>query len=136
MLFLTIWLHAQDAAEIQQRLDDRRVTVDCSRGETLGRALDAIRDALDCAVTVEARDGARPVTMRLSGVTAKSALRLMLAEHGLTVVYRDGGLAVVARTHAVAALVTRVYDLSDLVPPDLGFAAPKVTMSQSLESGG
>jgi hypothetical protein len=50
-----------------------------------------------------------------AGVTAKSALRLMLQQQGLTFVIRDNIIQVVTIDSAKKLTVTRAYDVRDIV---------------------
>jgi general secretion pathway protein D len=50
-------------------------------------------------------------------VTARTALRMALASHGLTYVIRDNTIQVVTREKAASMMETRVYYIGDLVTP-------------------
>jgi hypothetical protein len=58
-----------------------------------------------------------PVTRNLSGVSLRSALRLMLKDLELTYVIRDEVLLITTPEEAIAQLATRVYPVADLVLP-------------------
>jgi hypothetical protein len=55
-----------------------------------------------------------PVTFKISGITAKSALSLMLRDLGLTTMVRDEVLVITSPEEAENQLETIVYDVSDL----------------------
>jgi len=57
------------------------------------------------------------VTRNLSGVSLRSALRLMLKDLDLTYVIRDEVLLITTPEEANAKLVTKVYPVADLVLP-------------------
>jgi hypothetical protein len=59
-----------------------------------------------------------PVTRRLSGISLKSALNLLLRELGLTYSVQDEVLLITTRTESDQRLTTVVYDVSDLVEAD------------------
>ena len=63
----------------------------------------------------EAVDKNVPVTGQLKNVSLKSALRLILAEHGLTFVIRNEVLLITTKAVAKGELVTRTYPVGDLV---------------------
>jgi Mg-chelatase subunit ChlD/uncharacterized membrane protein YgcG len=58
-----------------------------------------------------------PVTRNLSGVTLRSALRLMLRELELTYMIQDEVLLITTPEEAETQLVTKVYPVADLVLP-------------------
>lgn len=61
-----------------------------------------------------------PVTMRLQGVTLRSALRLMLRPLDLTYVIQDEVLLITTPEEAENRLITKVYPVADLaVPPGI-----------------
>jgi hypothetical protein len=58
-----------------------------------------------------------PVTKNLSGITLRSALRLMLNDLELTYVVRDEVLLITTPEEAESQLITKVYPVGDLVVP-------------------
>jgi hypothetical protein len=58
-----------------------------------------------------------PVSMRLSGVSLKSALRLVLGQLNLTYIVQNEVLLVTSQVEAQSIVVTRVYPVADLVVP-------------------
>lgn len=127
-------------AEVEGLLDTRRLTVDFSGGETLEGALQAIKDQLriDIHLSPKVRDkhGAPDVTLRLTQCTARTVLKILLSDKGLTMVWRKGVLVVVDREDFVAQTVTRVYDVRDLLNPLRHFAGPKVALASGDDGGG
>jgi hypothetical protein len=58
-----------------------------------------------------------PVTRKLSGISLRSALRLLLAELDLTYVMRDEVLRITTPEHSDHELTTRVYKVEDFALP-------------------
>ena len=71
---------------------------------------------------IAALDGAgtapdTPITRNLSGITLRSALRLILSEHDLTYIIDNEVLMITTTEEAQNKLVTKVYPVADLVVP-------------------
>jgi hypothetical protein len=66
----------------------------------------------DAAITEDT-----PVTSSLSGISLRSALRIMLGELKLTYVIRDEVMQITTPEDAESQLVTKVYPVGDLVVP-------------------
>ena len=62
-------------------------------------------------------DQSVPVTMQLSGIKLKSALRLMLGDLDLTYVIENEVLLITSQENAEDAAITKVYPVADLVLP-------------------
>jgi general secretion pathway protein D len=63
-------------------------------------------------------DQSTPTSVQPGGpVSARTALKLALAAHGLTYVIRDNTIQVVTREKAASMMETRVYYIGDLVTP-------------------
>ena len=60
-------------------------------------------------------DTSTPVTKSLHNLPLRSALNLMLREHGLTWTIQDDVLLITTPEEADNCLSTKVYDVSDLV---------------------
>lgn len=58
-----------------------------------------------------------PVTRNISGITLRSALRLLLSDLDLTYVVKNEVLLITTKAEAEALLVTKVYPVGDLVVP-------------------
>jgi hypothetical protein len=58
-----------------------------------------------------------PITRTVTGITLRSALKLLLGEFDLTYVLRNEVLLITSKTEAETMLSTRVYPLADLVVP-------------------
>lgn len=63
-----------------------------------------------------------PVTMRPTGISLRSLLRILFGELDLTYVVRDGYLLVTSKTEAENMLRVKVYPVRDLVTADGEFA--------------
>jgi type II secretory pathway component GspD/PulD (secretin) len=72
----------------------------------------------------------RPITMKLQGVSLKSALKLMLEQVRLTYVVQDEVLKITTPNHAQGQLVQRVYQVADLVIPLLQATSPADTLTR------
>lgn len=88
----------------------------------LADAVDFLRDYHQINIWIdrtalqdEGVDPSLPINLELSGITLRSALRLMLEPYGLTAVVEDEVLKVTTRTAAQQKVVTRVYPVGDLV---------------------
>lgn len=127
-------------AEIMGRLETQRITVDFSNGETLDGAVQQIKEAIryDIHVSPTVRDAhAQPdITLRLQNVSAKSVMKILLGDKGLTMVYRKGVLVIVDRKEVEARTVTRVYDVRDLLYTIKPFPGPKVELVPPDSAGG
>ncbi|MEM8679330.1 MAG: hypothetical protein AAGF97_08265, partial [Planctomycetota bacterium] len=88
-----------DAMAELSDLHDINIVVDNTSLETLGL------------------DSSEPVTASFSGISLKSALRLILRDLELTYVIRDEVLVITSEDEALTELVTRVYPVGDLVVP-------------------
>ena len=96
---------------------------------------------LDKATMTDAGiDQSTPTTVQTGRpVAARTALRMALANHGLTYVVKDNMIQVVTRDKAASMMETRVYYIGDLVTPLGGgftgipgrFSVPNVDMVQA-----
>ena len=57
------------------------------------------------------------ITLEMTGITLRSALRLMLEPHGLTYLIEDEVMKITTKTKADEKMSTRVYPVADLVIP-------------------
>lgn len=70
----------------------------------------------ETALQDEGVDPSTPINMELSGITLRSALRLMLKQPGLTYVIDNEVMNITTETEADAVLSTRIYDIADFQP--------------------
>lgn len=73
-------------------------------------------------------DGTAPVTLRLKGVKVVTALRLALRHLDLAAIVRDGLLVIVPKEALHEMVVTRVYDIRDLLVKISNFAGPRLEL--------
>ncbi|MDZ4684508.1 MAG: hypothetical protein SH850_05415 [Planctomycetaceae bacterium] len=75
----------------------------------------------EAALRDEGVDPSTPINLELSGITLRSALRLLLGAQGLTYVIEDEVMKVTTITRAQERVLTRIYPVSDLAdtPEDL-----------------
>ncbi|HEX5445759.1 MAG TPA: hypothetical protein VFW87_18175, partial [Pirellulales bacterium] len=72
-----------------------------------------------------------PVTRVLQDISLRSALRLTLGEYELTYVVRDGYLLITSKTEAENLLVSKVYQVGDLVATKSDFQTPSRSARRS-----
>jgi hypothetical protein len=70
----------------------------------------------ETALQDEGVDPSTPITLELSGIRLRSALRLMLKGQGLTYVIEDEVMKITTQDAADGVLSTRVYDVADFQP--------------------
>src|SRR5688572_22219161 len=77
------------------------------------------------------KDGedASRVTIKLKGVTMKTALKLILSPRDLGAVYRDGVILIQPKSKLGSLTSTRVYDVRDLTIRLQDFAGPRVELT-------
>ena len=90
----------------------------------LNEVIDYLKDLHQIEIQIDEKalkdvgiDSKTAVTKNLSGISLRSALRLMLKEMDLTYVIRDEVLLITTPEEANAKLVTKVYPVADLVLP-------------------
>ncbi len=72
----------------------------------------------DPALDTLGLDRSIPITLKLHDVPLRTALDVILGEHELTFVTKDGVLSVTSQEEAENQLVTRVYNVQSLLRPD------------------
>lgn len=126
-LILTILMLAPQADAL-----DRTISVEFD-AVPLEDALQTVRAQLGTNLTIDpaVRDahGAVPVSMRLKDVSVRTVLRIMLDERGLTLTRREGVLAVVTKESIADRVVTRVYDVRDLIHAAPQFPGPRMELT-------
>ena len=75
-------------------------------------------------------------TIRLKNLRLKSALKLLLGMRDLTATYRDGVLVIVSQDSVHRGVVTRVYDVRDLLFRIRDFPGPSVELASLEPRGG
>jgi hypothetical protein len=103
-----------------------RTTVDIDKsGAPLTEVLKSLSEAMKLPIILDKEtmqaagiEQSTPTTVQPgSPVSAKTALRLALSNHGLTYVIKDNMIQVVTREKAASMMETRVYYIGDLVTP-------------------
>ena len=116
---------------------DRTISVDFD-GVPLEDALQTVRAQLGANLTIDpaARDehGGVPVSMKLKDVSVRTVLKIMLDERELTLTRRDGVLVVVTKASIADRVVTKVYDVRDLIHAPPHFAGPSMALSNPEDS--
>ena len=104
----------QDADAVARALSESTVSIDVERRPLA----EAVAELLAKAELVAAFDddaGAAPVTLTLTDVRLRTALRLLLKPHGLTMALHDGELRIVREEDARAAPRMQRYKTAALV---------------------
>ena len=91
----------------------------------LQTAIDYLKDRHSIEIQIDGKpleDGGMgsdtPVTRKLSGISLRSALRLLLGSIDLTYIIKDEVLLITTKEVADAELITRTYPVADLTPGD------------------
>lgn len=108
---------------------DRTISVDFD-AVPLEEALQVVRAQLGTNLVLSADGHAdAPVTMQLKDVSVRTVLKIMLDERELTLTRRDGVLVVVTKASLADRVVTRVYDVRDLIHAPPNFAGPSMALT-------
>lgn len=143
MLTIAFLLAAADAqsADIVRRLDATPVTLRLE-GAYLPDAVSLISDFTGVPIVVRETatenlsDTDLYVNLRVTRLPARTVLRLLLRNRGLTLVIRDGIATVVPVEEVEHAVVTRIYDIRDLTFRIEDFPAPPVEFGIPVTRGG
>jgi len=107
--------------EIERKLDDPIAPFDFQQ-TPLSDVIDFLRDATGINIVVDwpglemaGITTNTPVSLRLEGVRFRSALNLLVRQLGLTYTIRDDVLLITTPLRDQGRLITRVYDVADLV---------------------
>jgi hypothetical protein len=119
LMALPVSAQSDEAKEsLVRKLERQRVSLRFDRAP-LEEVVDYLRDATGVDFVLDRdlapRRGVREITIRLTRVRLKSALRLLLGSHDLTAVYRHGALFILPRGKVTKSMTTRVYDVRDLL---------------------
>lgn len=125
--------------EIESRLASQKIQVDFD-GIPLEDALGVIRSATGYNIILDPKaqeeHSSATVSLKLNNISVKSVLKIMLGDNDLTLVYRQGVLVVVPKTEVDKKVVTKVYDVRDLLYTIKNFPGPKVELVPPDSSGG
>ncbi len=124
---------ADRAQEIQGKLAHFKITLEFEDSPLID-VLDFIRDAAGIDIVVDPRvREANPademrVTFKVRDLPLRSALKLLLETKGLTTTIRDGVLVVLAAADLDREVVTRIYDVRDLLLKIEDYQAPRIEL--------
>ncbi len=127
--------------EILTRLNSQRITLDL-KDVSLDDALQFIRDYSGINIVVDQEVYSKrtqeqlAITLKVKDLLLKSALKLLLGTRDLTATYKDGVLFVVPKEKANQSVVTRVYDVRDLLFKIGDFPGPKVELVSPTQGSG
>ncbi len=120
--------------EVLRKLSSQRISLDFE--ETfLEEIVDYLRSATGLNIIIHQdvlqRHGEDELrfTIRLKNLRLKSALKLLLGMRNLTAIYREGVLVIVPRDAVNQAVITRVYDVRDLLFKIRDFPGPSVELA-------
>jgi hypothetical protein len=133
LMALPVSAQSDEAKEsLVRKLERQRVSLRFDRAP-LEEVVDYLRDATGIDFVLDRdlapRRGAREITIRLTRVRLKSALRLLLGSHDLTAVYRHGALFILPRGKVTKSMTTRVYDVRDLLLKIRDFPGPVMELA-------
>jgi len=146
-LVLGLGPSAFGASQVRQQLAQRLPELKF-QGVTFSDAIDFLRDVTGANITVnwKALEGAgvsrdTMVNLHLSGISLRKALDLVLNEaaggDSITYFVDDGVIEITTRDIADHAMVTRVYDVQDLLMEIPDFTnAPQFSLDASQSQGG
>jgi type II secretory pathway component GspD/PulD (secretin) len=126
MMAALMLMGGQDDAA--RTIGTQKVSVDF-RETSLSDAIDFFRDVTGLNLVVSAGVDDARVTLKLTDVSVRSALKLMLHPLDLTLTSREGVLVIVPRAEAKRRMTTRVYDVRDLLQQIVDYPAPKMELS-------
>ncbi len=124
---------------VVEKLNSMRVSLDFASAP-LDDVIAYLRDfsGINIHVTDEVRgkfsEEQLRVTIKVKDLPLKSALKLVLAGRDLGAVYKEGVVQITTKENAQSALVTRVYDVRDLLFKIQDFPGPRVELANP--SGG
>lgn len=142
MLILLLALALQDPPKVDAQfvkdITDRMKTTRVSAIELTDAPIEDLvrtaREYLNCNFVVSSKvrekhlEEELRVTVRLKDVSVQTLLRVVLKPKGLTVTVRDRVLMVVPQEEIEQQMVTRIYDVRDLLNPLTSFTPPPVPM--------
>ncbi len=127
---------AAQKQEILRKLETTKVTLDFT-GTSLQDVMDFLREmtglnfVIDPRVTDNLTAEQLAVTIRLTDVSLKSALRIILKMRELTLIYRHGVLVVIHESDLADTVVMRVYDVRDLLVKIKDFPGPNIELKMN-----
>lgn len=128
-------------SEVLNKLNSMRISVDF-RETSLDDAINYFREytGLNMVIDAEVHTRLTPeqlkVNLTVKDLLVKSALKLLLTTKDLTMSYREGVLIILPKDKVNAAVVTRMYDVRDLLLRIQDFPGPKVDLVPPAGAGG
>ncbi|MBI3099841.1 MAG: STN domain-containing protein [Planctomycetes bacterium] len=127
--------------EIVAKLDSMKVSLDFEK-TPLVEVIDFVRSLSDINFVIDKRvrdahpDDPLEITLKVDNLSLRSALKLVLSMHDLTAKYKEGVLLVVPKDDASDEdLVTRLYDVRDLLMSLPDFPGPDIELKPPDDSG-
>lgn len=126
--------------EIITKLNTQKITLDF-KDVSLEDALGFVRDYaginihIDQEVHTTLSEDQLIVNIKVKDLILKSALKLMLNTKDLTATYKDGVLLIIPKSKANKAVITRVYDVRDLLLKIQDFPGPHVELTAGGSGG-
>lgn len=120
--------------EIVAKLDAMKVSLDFDKTPLIEvvdfiRTLSEINFVIDKRVRETYPNDPLEITLKVDNLSLRSALKLVLAMHDLTVKYKEGVLLVVPKDDASDEdLVTKLYDVRDLLMTIPDFPGPNIEL--------
>jgi hypothetical protein len=122
------------ARRVRDRLASMRIDLDFTNArldEVIAyfQEFSGLNFHLDADSRVKEGEEGNKVTIKLKGVTLRTALKLVLGPRDLGAVYREGVIVIQSKAKLGNQTVTRVYDVRDLVFRLRDFAGPRVELT-------
>lgn len=124
--------------EILGKLESTKISLDFNDA-ALEEVIDFLHEVtginfvMSKTVQEKSRGGELKVDIRLDELPLRTALKLMLDMHDLTLIYRKGVLVVVTKEEHGAELDMRMYDVKDLLMKIRDFPGPGLELSSGEE---
>ncbi len=114
---------------VVRKLEHQRVTLHFDR-VPLEDVVDYFREATGLNFVLDrSLEHSPDISIHLVKIRLKSALRLMLGNHGLTAVYREGALFILPLEKVTRQVNTKVYDVRALLLKIRDFPGPKMELA-------
>jgi len=140
-LFAPAWADDADdtKAKILNRLENTKISLDF-KDTNLDEVIDFLHEVtninfvLSKDVREKCKNGELKVDVKLADMPLKSALKLMLEMHDLTVVFRSGVLLVETKEERGGEVEMKMYDVKDLMMKIEDFPAPVIELESTDEA--
>jgi hypothetical protein len=122
---------------IMQKLDTMRIDVNFE-GETFNEVIQYFQEytGLNWLIDPEVDMGDEEVTLKLKGVTIRTALKLILKELELAAMYKEGMIVIVTKDQVNYAVYWELYDVRDLFIKVSNFPGPRLELLPGAGAGG